>query len=454
MAHPARGRHYFQKAVELDPNLLPAYLWLCHVYGALRQTRERNRLLDEMTRRFPEEKAVLLQAANRCAERKAFPKALDLLERARNLDRLDPIIPAMIVYCRRQFAWQQFEQRHPDKARQILAAAEEFLTDKPDDFQVSRWANAARHGVQEQLFGDPAAGERLLAQARGDSPFAGAFLLFAHLAYRLYAKKPSKASPFYGELRSELNSGASAVRAARLLRQLEFWSHSQDAPETHNERSLVRGYVRAAAKPGCSREDAKTVVELCLASSSQEEARLFIKAALRRDPDDPLFRFYDHSLRAAWQGPAARHRGDLEKILSLAQARRDEEAIQKIQRALRALDRPPPMPPVLDPFSEDEEDEEDEEDGDDWTEPAGGVLPPLPPLPPHIAAEMRQLMDALRNASPAEVKELRRTAGKDVPPFILDMIIQAARSGNPPPSTPRPNRRPGPGSSAGQRDLF
>ena len=74
MRAPRRGLPYFQKAITLDPNLLPAHLWLCHVYGALRKTRERNRLLDEMTRRFPAEKAVLLQSAHRCVRAQGLPQ--------------------------------------------------------------------------------------------------------------------------------------------------------------------------------------------------------------------------------------------------------------------------------------------------------------------------------------------------------------------------------------------
>jgi len=440
MQAPARGRSYFQKAVALDPNLLPASLWLCHVYASLGQNRERNQLLDEMTRRFPDEKPVLLLAADRCIGSKAFTKAIALVERARELDRLDPTIPAMMVLCWRQHAWQQFQQQQPDKARTTLAATAEFLTDKPDDFHLGRWTNTARHGLQEELHGDPAAGRSLLAQARSASPFPGAFLLFAQIAYRYYAKRRSKESPFLGELRTELKTGASAVRAAQLLRQMQFWSDSADAPEVSSEYQLVRGYVAAAAKLPCAREEARIVVELCLSSGSEGQARLFTKAALRRDRDDPLFGFFDHSLRTAWEASSPRHRAELEKLLGLAQDRRDQEAIQKIQHALRALNAPPPTPA----YSEPEQDQD--EDWDDGPEIPSGVLPPMPP---GMEAGIGQLMEALRDASPEEVEDLRRTAPKDVPPFILNMFIQAARA-----APPRPNRRRPPGPPSGQQEFF
>ena len=78
MVNAAAARKCLEKAVESDPALLPAYLLLCKVLETLNHTAERNRLLDEMTRRFPEEKPVLIEAARHCLERKAFTKALDL----------------------------------------------------------------------------------------------------------------------------------------------------------------------------------------------------------------------------------------------------------------------------------------------------------------------------------------------------------------------------------------
>ena len=82
----------------------------------------------------------------------------------------------------------------------------------------------------------------------------------------------------------------------------------------------------------------------------------------------------------------------------------------------------------------------------------------MPPMPAHIVAEMRELMGALQHASAAEINELRRTVAKNIPPFIVDMLIDAARTGKPlppfPPPFPPPNRgrRSGPGPS--QPEFF
>ena len=99
---------------------------------------------------------------------------------------------------------------------------------------------------------------------------------------------------------------------------------------------------------------------------------------------------------------------------------------------------------VLAVFSDPDWDEE--EDWDDGNDSLDDVLPPMPP---HAEAEMRQLLEALRRASPEEVQELRRTAGKDFPPVILDRLIEAARH-----APPGPNRRRHPDPASGQQELF
>ena len=86
---PKGAVEMLRRSIELDPDNLAAYLTLCAVYQALKQTSERNRLLDRMTARFPDDKKVLLHAGQGCIERKALVKGLDYLARARQLDQLD-----------------------------------------------------------------------------------------------------------------------------------------------------------------------------------------------------------------------------------------------------------------------------------------------------------------------------------------------------------------------------
>ena len=96
----------FRKAITLDPNNLQAHLGLVELYKTLGRLSERNRLLDQMVERFPDETRVLVDAAIGCIEREAYVKALGYLEQAQSLDQLDPRIPEQIVVVRRRLARQ------------------------------------------------------------------------------------------------------------------------------------------------------------------------------------------------------------------------------------------------------------------------------------------------------------------------------------------------------------
>jgi tetratricopeptide (TPR) repeat protein len=187
------------KSIQLDPNNLAAHLQLCAVYDALKQTSERNRLLDEMTARFPDDKDVLLRAAQGCVDRKAFVKGLDYLDRVRQIDPLDPRIPELVVTAQRRLARQYFQQAKPEKGRQTLARTHEALNDQPDDLQRSRWTALVRHSLMELLWGEAAQGDALLAQARSLAPAADACLLFTHMAHRVYTNTRRCQSPFWTE---------------------------------------------------------------------------------------------------------------------------------------------------------------------------------------------------------------------------------------------------------------
>ena len=62
--------------------LSPGIFEIGRGYDFLKKTAERNRLLDEMTRRFPNEKKVLIWAGELCSRRHAYVKGIEYLERA------------------------------------------------------------------------------------------------------------------------------------------------------------------------------------------------------------------------------------------------------------------------------------------------------------------------------------------------------------------------------------
>jgi tetratricopeptide (TPR) repeat protein len=425
-----------EKAKQLDPQNLPAHLQLAKVYEVLNRKSDRNRLLDEMAEQFPEEKLVLLENARGCIERKAFTKALELLERARQVDQLDPTVLEMLVTTRRQLARQHFQQHRLDKARRALEPLEGLLTDQAEDLQRSRWTAWLRQGLLERLQGDAAQGESLLDRARAASPHAAGFLLFAHLTHRVYARQVD--SPFQAELRAELAREPSATRGFLLLRIFRYWDSKPDKQPWGVELGLLRKYLKTAAKGPCSRAEAKGIVELCGPGEFEDSANAFIRARLRHDPQDPLFRLFKHMLKPAWMVEPDEGRRQLQEILEEAQRRGEQEVIQKLQGLIRSLDYPPPMP--MPPGGIDFEDE------DDWDGPpefADG----LPANPMGGVPEFAEIMEMLANASESEIREFKKSRPKDMPEFVVNMMIESAKKGGlpkpfPPLPAPLPKPRP------------
>ncbi len=430
-----------QRSIELNPDNLASHLTLCAAYDALKQTSERNRLLDLMTERFPDDKKVLLHAGQGCIERKALVKGLDYFARARQLDPLDPQIPTLIAAAQRRLARQHFQQGRPEKARQILALTEELLLDKTDDFNRSRWTFLVRHGLMEQLWGDAAQGKALLTQARALAPRQDAGLLFAHLAHRLYAGVCRCDSPFLADLKQALRSTPSIGGIGLLLRVLDYWKDGPEKPRVHEEEKLVGDSVKAALRHPFTRAEAMEVIERAHGNFPVEaQVKALLKRVLRDDPLDPWFRLFQLGLSAGWEGEPVGNRNQLQAILDEAIRRHDDATVRKAREMLRNLDRPTsPLP--FDPgfFA----DPEDDDDLDDAVGPDG---PLIPDLPLNQLAEFSEILEMLRAAPDSLVRKMRKSRPPGMPEFLFDELLAIAKGGpsSPLPPRPSPPRQPAP----------
>ncbi len=438
MRDPGGAVEMLRRSIELDPANLAAHLKLCDVYGALKKHSERNRLLDEMTARFADEKHVLVRAAEGCIERKAFGKGLGYLARARQLDQLDPRIPELTVAGLCAQARQQFQQRRPEKAQQTLAQAEPWLTDKPDDFRRGRWTVLVRHGLMERRWANPEQAEALLARARALAPHPAAMLLFAHLTDRENSKPYFGETGFLEELKATLRGAPRLAEIGWLLRLLEQWQDENGETRMHFEEKVIREAIPRALSQPFTRAEAAEVIER--ARDRADFARplqQLVKKLLRADSLDPQARLWRLDLSGPWNSEPAKDRAELQSIVDEATRRRDDPSLRKARQMLRDLDLPPPMPNPFGPelAGPELDDEEDDHEEDDF-EHGGG---PLPDLPPEMEEEFAELLEAMRVAPESALRDLRKTAQRQgVPDFIFDTLIAAAK-GKPlpvPPSGP------------------
>ncbi len=120
-----------EASAKADPTFEEPCLKLLALHRALRRVPEANRLLDDMTKRFPESKAVLLEAGRACIDRKAHVKGLKYFEDARALDPLDAEIPALIRRGLREKAAAHFKKGTPPQIEKGRRTIEQLLSSIP-----------------------------------------------------------------------------------------------------------------------------------------------------------------------------------------------------------------------------------------------------------------------------------------------------------------------------------
>ena len=402
-----------KKSIDLDPQNAAAHLQLCAVYESLNRAGERSRLLDAMAKRFPDNKNVLLRAGSGCLDRKAFVKGIEYFERAIVLDRLDPKAPDLLVQGYLRLARQHFQKGRVEDARKALLRADKFTAAAPENFWRNPWCYRVHRGLLEMAWGDAALGRESLAQARAESPFEEAFLWFAELAWHSSAPAQPAVSPFAAELKRSPKS-ANAARAAVLIRVWQFWEN-QSGAATAGEKAWLRKYLKSAASHPCAREEAETAIDLLKTDSSFcREALKFTDAALKRDPQDPLFLAYEILLRTLGPYRLESERKNVEAILDEATRRGDSKAV-KLARELFAGMNPPPSP-----FESEWDDDEDDDDEPDF---------PFAEMLPQEETMMAGVMAMLAEASDKEIKELLKNPPPGMPIEILDTLLAAAREG-------------------------
>jgi tetratricopeptide (TPR) repeat protein len=464
MRNAPEAQRLLEKALQLDEANLPASLCLCEVYQERRRHSDRNRLLDRMTARFPDEKKVLMLAGQACMERKAYKRGLDYFDRALALDRLDPAIPDNLVKARLLQAREFFQKSRPDDARMAMSQAAAFEIPTPGNLTRSRWCLRIQQGMTETICGDPDRGKALLEEARLESPSEAAFLYYAGFADQAIRPGSARGSAYFDQFVRMRKSGAGAAEAVVLTR---IWQHGREWLAERVSRqpwALLEGYLRAAAKHPFSREDGSRLVEFCIAENDFARAgTALVEERLKQDPADPLFRLYRlRTPKSVGLRPEAL-RSELESILAEATSRKEEQTVRLARQQLDALVIPPPQP--AEPF----DDSPPEDEFDDGPFPDfGDGNPMLDDLPGGMPAQPIQILESfislLANIPERELKRMRNDRPPGMSLADFDMLVEMARArrgssktGFPPGNFPPPPLRP-PGNipppDSDQPELF
>ena len=159
----------FESATKSDPENEAAWLGLLGVHEKTRATAKRNRLLDDVVKRFPHNKRVLILAGAMAVERGAFAKGLGFLEQARALDPLDPVVRTQMLIALVQRA--RDAHQNVKETDSIWEQIEPLLDSSPacGDLMGARWVMRVRRALWDSA-NAPAAradAEKLAVAFRG-----------------------------------------------------------------------------------------------------------------------------------------------------------------------------------------------------------------------------------------------------------------------------------------------
>ena len=339
------ARHCYQESVQADPDALPLQLAQVSFFEKVGDTSRVNKLLDRLIRQFPDEKEILFKAGVRCAERKAFTKAMKYLERALALDPMDKgLREHFIVTCIRA-ARQYVRKSNPEKARALLPRALEWSDAHSDDFNRGRAYLYARWTAMAHLLHAQDDAMQLWGQAMAHRQGSE---LKLHFFYWVVAGSYGVAQPLSQKsdafVEKTLNGAFSADMALDCILTLQYanllpgWISDLRRKKDRVERYLIRG-----ATAEMTRRQAGTVVSFALSEecSRTDIADAYIRHVLKQNPDDALFRYYRYLARL----PSAAEYSDidddvqeLETILRLAREQKEATVTLAVQKLLREID--------------------------------------------------------------------------------------------------------------------
>ncbi len=134
-----------EHALKHDPDNLRAWLMQCDLLAMGKDTSTYHRFVDDLTKRFPTHKEVLIRNGDCCTGRKSYTKALRNFDSAAKIDSVDPRITRGILRARLGIAEEAYKKGTPEKAKWDLI--DSLASADKSDTEYSLWRLRVRRLV-------------------------------------------------------------------------------------------------------------------------------------------------------------------------------------------------------------------------------------------------------------------------------------------------------------------
>lgn len=371
LCSPPNAKKALEHALTHDPGNLRAWLMQCDLLSMGKDSAAYHRFLDDLTKRFPAQKEVLIRNGDCCTDRKTYTKALRNFESAAKFDAVDPRIARGILRARLGIAEEAYKKRQPSKANWELI--ESLASSNKSCAEHSLWRLRVRRIVLEARRGMTE--KELVALTAATLPLSpNAFLLEAAcrlgiVKYDLTFKEETLEKMFPSRPAPE--SLADFLAVMDEVAAFEGSSHFATAKGV--ARQIFAAHDQRLLRFVAGRKDLTAFLIKLFNSSSPNVALAspVIQEWFRRDPADPLLLVICSMYTFPWLPSPPTH--DPKKFAAQLRDSPDPDnrrlllLLQKADSRYggNSPERAPKLDLDYDPHAEDEDDCDDDDDDDD-----------------------------------------------------------------------------------------
>jgi tetratricopeptide (TPR) repeat protein len=317
---------YLKQSLNADPDHLPTLLQLIDHLRHEGDEKEWHVLAEEGARRFPEESAILLRAIDSAAARKAYKKAAGF---ARKLLVLDPINQAArqrMIDLQISHARKQMQSKRADLAmKELTSAAQWERADLPNaalrinEGLVGFCSDQGLHSEARLREGVELAGGEVVGWFRAALEEALLLARGCHVPIvRDELARCLKLEPKKQQIVAIVSVfGASDVRAASKATAELLWRFCR--------------WIRSATAIQFSAAEFHLLADLLLRAEAFDLLGEFARAAKRRAPNEPVWRFYEIVARTG-NNPDRMHPSETAELAAIGNRSRNPKDYHWVNR--------------------------------------------------------------------------------------------------------------------------
>ena len=289
----AKALKAYENAIEADESHEAAWLGLVSLLIRQGETQRSNKMLDELVKKFPRNKGILMLAGDNAIARKSYAKGSGILRTALALDPLDKSLKERILVALTLRVREANRKDAPAAA--LWAEIEPLLENNPPAgyFMSSRWMARVRRSLLDT---DPEAAAQAEADAIALAPSALIRLFFAIILASVYRMSPRKEWE-YAWIVARSSPDCTWKSLFEILRILDFtsaisgWGWKQTKLATDRVLKLVEYLV----DPSRLKEDPAGLLgfisELVILRKGASEAGSHVIDLVMRDLSDAICRY-------------------------------------------------------------------------------------------------------------------------------------------------------------------